>query len=173
MLAVAGVIVAALLVGSGHHRNPGTTGAGTGATPIPIATVKVVVFPPMHSPDNPGEAVNTHDGNPNTAWSSDRYFSRNFGGLGGEGLAVQLSGAQVLHTLTVTSPTQGWAARTYVADQAGTDALSQWGSPTTTKTNISGSTTFSLGGQKGSWVLLWLTDTGPSEMVSINELAVS
>lgn len=51
--------------------------------------------------------------------------------------------------------------------------VSAWGAPTDTKTAINGSTTFTLGGHKGQWVLLWLTNLGPTFQTRINELSVS
>ncbi len=170
-VAVAGVIVAALLVGSGHGHNVGGTGTGK-LSPIGISQVSVWIVPPQHSPDNPGEVKATFDGNPATSWSTDHYASSNFGGYGGEGLAIQLKGNYQLHTLAVTSPTRGWAATTYVSDAKGTTRAS-WGAATDTKSNIGGSTTFTLAGRSGSWVLLWLTNTGPGLTVSVSELRVS
>ena len=54
--------------------------------------------------------------------------------------------------------------------------VSAWGQPTDTKTGISGSATFDLAGQKGQFVLLWLThlsSSGPPFQVTINEISVS
>lgn len=170
-VAVAGVIVAALLVGNGHSRTPGGSGGGTSAI-VPIATVQVWIIPPQHKPDNVTEVSKTHDGNPSTVWSTVRYTTPNFGGYGGEGLAIQVQGTHVLHELTVTSPTHGWAASTYVGDQEGANNLASWGSQIDSKSDIQGNTTFSLGDRRGSWVLLWLTNTGPSLVASVAELQV-
>lgn len=173
-LAVAGLVVAALLLtGGGHHRTTGvSSGPSASSVPISIATVKVWVVPPQHSPDNPGEVKYTYDGNPNTYWSTDRYATSNFGGYGGEGLAIEVNGTRALHQLHVTSISQGWAASTYVA-QADEPTLAAWGQPTAQKSDIPGSTTFDLGGRQGRWVMLWMTNTGPRLSLDINELSVS
>ena len=159
------MIVAGLLLdGSRHHDGP--------AAPVTIAGVSVWIVPPQRHADNPSEVGNTYDGNPRTYWSTVKYFGRNFGGYGGEGLAVHLSGVQPLHHMAVTSFTTGWAASTYVS-ASDAPTLAGWGVPTAQQSNVDGSTTFDLGGRAGSWVLLWMTDTGPTLTLEINELHVS
>ena len=170
-LAIAGVVVAGLLVAGGHGgRRPGPAGAASAA--LKISGVSVWIIPPQKHPDNPQETKYTYDGNDRTSWQTARYYGRDFAGYGGEGLAIHLGGTQPLHRLSVTSPTQGWAASTYVANGYGTN-LAAWGPATATQTNIAGSTTFDLQDRSGSWVLLWMTDTGPALTLSINELQVT
>ena len=51
------------------------------------------------------------DGQPSTAWHTETYASRDFGGAkAGVGLAITLDDATRLDQLHVSSPTQGWAA---------------------------------------------------------------
>jgi tRNA A-37 threonylcarbamoyl transferase component Bud32 len=170
-LAIAGVVVAGMLVVGGHgggHPNS----AGASGTTVTISDVSVWIVPPQKHADNPQDVKYTYDGNDRTAWQTSRYYGRDFAGYGGEGLAIHLVGTQPLQRLSVTSPTQGWAASTYVAGADGAD-LAAWGPLTATHTDIAGSTTFDLGNRSGSWVLLWMTDTGPALTLSISELQVT
>lgn len=149
--------------------------AGT-ATPITISAVQVWMNVNGHTLDNPDETSRTFDGNPATFWSTDQYTTANFGGYySGEGLAIHLDGSHTLHSLTVTTPTNGWAAQTYVSSSMPSfgQSVSSWGSPTDSKSNVSGSTTFDLKGRSGSWVLFWLTNLGPNFVAQVNEFKVS
>ena len=131
-----------------------------------------------HTPDNPGQTGAVIDGQASTMWQTDTYSGPHaavFGGLySGEGLAIHLTGTQALHRLVVQSPTEGWAASTYVAGSqpAVGSPVSAWGTPTATQPDIHGDATFSLGGRKGAWVLLWLTDLGPAARAAIAEVTV-
>jgi tRNA A-37 threonylcarbamoyl transferase component Bud32 len=177
-LVVAGALVAAglLLTGSGR-RVIGSRGGTTvpAGPPVQIASVQEYLPVTGHQFDNPSRLSLTFDGNPATFWSTDQYHSPTFGNLyPGIGLVIQLSGASALHTLTVTSDTVGWSASTYVSKTtvATGQAVSSWGAPTASKTGISGSTSFSLGGHTGQFVLLWITNLGPADFAHVAELSV-
>jgi hypothetical protein len=71
----------------------------------------------------------------------------------------------------VTSSTVGWSAEIYVANAVpDPPALAPWGPLVASKQDINGSTTFDLNGQRGSDILLWITDLGPSNQVSVAEV---
>jgi putative peptidoglycan lipid II flippase len=114
------------------------------------------------------------DGDPTTAWQTDRYFGPRFANLRhGLGLALTLGANQAVHTLTVTSSTSNWSAEVYVADAVPEPpALAPWGAPVDSKANINGSTTFDLHNRSGRSVLLWITDLGTTFQASIAEVAV-
>jgi hypothetical protein len=169
-LALAGLVVAGLLL-TGHRPSRSSGSPVDSSVPLAISAVHVWIVPPMHTPDFPDLVRNTYDGNPSTAWHTVWYTTPAFGGLGGEGLAIHLSSSDALHQLQVTSPTQGWAASTYVASQD-RSTLAGWGQPTSVHSDIAGSATFDLGGRRGSWILLWMTNTGPAHEVYVDELAV-
>jgi hypothetical protein len=178
-LVVAGAIVAAVLLTGGGRPAAGPAAA----TGPPAAGHRVIAVSPFmvngRPPDNANQLANTFDGNPATLWETDQYRTATFGNLyPGMGLAIQLSGSATLHHLRVTSPTADWAARTYVATSpvASGQPVDAWGQPTDTQTGITGSATFTLGGRRGQWVLLWLTHLGPAGalfQLSIDELTVS
>jgi hypothetical protein len=177
-LVVAGCVVGAVLLGSGGRPTlrTGTGGGGAAATATPLTITSVGVWMMNdRSPDNPDQTGLTFDGNTATEWTTDQYKTPTFGGLySGMGLAVHLDGSHTLHQLTVDSSTQGWAAQTYVSASAPASgqAVAAWGQPTDARTGIDGSTTFTLGGTTGEWVLLWLTNLGPADQANVQELSV-
>jgi hypothetical protein len=198
-LVVAGCVVAAVLLGSGGRPTLGTGTGGATATDTPLAITSVGVWMMNNrSPDNPDQTGLTFDGNTATAWTTDQYWSvvqavavlpskvrpvwttdqyktPTFSGLySGMGLAIHLDGSHTLHQLTVDSSTQGWSAQTYVSASEPTSgqAVTAWGQPTDARTGIDGSTTFTLGGTTGEWVLLWLTNLGPADQGDVQELSV-
>jgi hypothetical protein len=175
-LVLAGAVVAGVLFEAHRgHRTP-SPGAGSSEQAAVVRIAGVAPFMIRGTPDDPQGLPNTFDGNPATYWHTDQYHSATFSNLyPGLGLAVHLSGSATLHRLTVTSSTVGWAAQTYTSTTSvpSGQPVTAWGQPTDTRTDIDGSTTFTLGGRHGDWVLLWLTNLGPSFQTRINELAVS
>jgi hypothetical protein len=183
---VAGLVVLALVVvvvvlaqpkrpSATSGPGPGTvTGTGTGSAGSPIHIQAVSVFHTERNADSAATVGNAIDGNPATAWTTDHYFTRFFGGLHhGLGLAMVLDSRQALHTLSVLSPTVGWSAEVYVADSVpDPPALAPWGPPVAARQGGSGTTTFDLGGRRGGAILFWLTDLGPGAQTSIDELSL-
>jgi hypothetical protein len=182
LLLVAVAAVAAVVLGGSHHHpasaggsDPGSTPSTSGRSPVSISAVSVYMVN-ARPPDNAAETPLVFDGNPATSWSTDRYRNPQFGNLyPGIGLSVQLGGQKNLDTLTVTSPSSGWSASVYVSATpvSGGQAVSAWGSPTDSRSGISaGRTTFSLGGHKGGYVLLFITNLGPADICQISEISV-
>lgn len=179
-LSLAAVVVLVLLLDS-PQAPPPRTGHGSAVGSAAARIVHVGVFMDnFRAPDNPSETALTFDGNPHGAWSTDLYTTAKFGGLySGEGLAIELARPTTLHRLVVASPTDGWSARTYVSstDPPTGSPVSAWGSPTDQLGGIVGGASFSLGGRRGNWVLLWLTRLGPTAggqfAASIGDLRIS
>jgi eukaryotic-like serine/threonine-protein kinase len=176
-LVVAGAVVAGVLLNTRHHGEPATQPQGSGQPVRGTHQItSVALFMVRGTPDDPQDLPLTFDGNPATYWHTDLYRNATFSNLyPGLGLAIHLSAAATLLRLTVTSPTTGWAAQTYTsaAPVASGQPVSAWGAPTDSRTAINGSASFTLGGRRGQWVLLWLTNLGPSFQTRINELSVS
>ncbi len=176
-LALIGVLVAAglLAAGGGHSGGGSQPSPGTAATKIALVSVFMANSRP---PDNPADTVFTFDGNPSTYWSTDQYHTATFSGLyPGIGLDIELAAGTTVHDLTVTSPTSGWTAQTYVSTTpiASGQAVTAWGRPTDTKSLIPGNVVFSLGNHRDvQYVLLWITNLGPPpHQVQVAELRVS
>ena len=174
LVLAAAVIVAALVLG----RGPDGDTAGTGDQPGgKVRIVSASAFDPQgDGSENAREVAFAFDGQPSTAWHTERYHSRPFGGLRGKtgvGLVLRLDSVRALERLQVTSSTDDWAAQVYVAREA-QRVLDAWGEPLDSKSNIDGaSATFDLKGRRGGAVLLWITDTGTSNRAQVAELSVS
>jgi eukaryotic-like serine/threonine-protein kinase len=176
-LILVGAIFAAVLVFSTSGSSPPSTSptTPTHTTAANISSVNVFMNN-TRPPDNPAEAKLTIDGNPATSWSTDKYPNATFGNLySGIGLALVLAQPAKLHTLTVTSPSTGWAAEVFVSSTpvASGQPLSSWGQPVVPQTNVAGSTRFDLGSRRGQYVLFWLTNLGPAHQTIIQELAAT
>ena len=71
----------------------------------------------------------------------------------------------------MSSPTHGWAAQVYVANQR-SSALPGWGQPVDTQQDIDGNAVFKLHGRSGAAVLLWITDLGTDAKTEVDEISV-
>lgn len=175
-LLLIGALVAGVLYASSKHKSASSHGhpAGTSAAAVHIASVSVYMVG-GRAPDNPGSVVYTYDGNPSTSWSTDHYSNSTFGNLyPGVGLSIQLTSSSKLSQLDVTSSTVGWAASVYVSASAISTGqpVSAWGNPVDSKSSISGNATFSLGHKTGRYVLLFITNLGPADAATVNELTI-
>jgi eukaryotic-like serine/threonine-protein kinase len=177
-LILIGAIFAAVLLFSSPGSSPhgsSTTAPPAHTTPVGISSVNVYMNNDR-PPDNPAAAKLTIDGNPATYWSTDRYPNSTFGNLyPGIGLSMVLADPAPLHTLTVTSPSTGWAAEVFVSSVpvASGQPLSAWGQPIGSQTDVAGNTKFDLGDHRGKYVLFWLTNLGPAHQTVISELSVA
>lgn len=185
---VAGCLVAAALVYPGQfsyspHSHAGSHVAGGGSgggassgagseAPVKVMAVSEVVTGGNLPNDNVNELQNMISSDPSTYWQSEVYTSSDFGGYGGFGLALHLEGPHVLHQLVVKTPMQGWSAEVFVSDHLA--AWGGWGKPVSGEdSSIFGDHTFILRGAKGSWVLLWMLNPGPSNQATVDKLTVT
>jgi hypothetical protein len=176
-LVLAGAVVAGVLLNARHPRGPATQAPGSGQVGGASRQIaSVTLFMLRGTPDDPQDLPLTFDGNPATYWHTDLYRNATFSNLyPGIGLAIHLSSTVTLRQLRVTSTSTGWAAQTYTSSKpvASGQPVSAWGAPTDTQSAINGSVTFTLGGRRGQWVLLWITNLGPAFQTRINELSVT
>jgi serine/threonine-protein kinase len=159
-LGVIGVLVGRTEVGRGlfdavGDRRPGGSAEG------PVSITSAASFDPQGSGgEHDPELPLLLDDDPESAWTTEEYRSRDLGGLkDGVGVILTLAEVTELNQLRVDSPTQGWAASVYVAGAPAAD-LAGWGDPVATEEGINGGVTFDLGGATGGAVLLWITDLG-------------
>ncbi len=170
LFVIALVAIAVLLQGDDGDGVPQQTAGADAEVPITLDSVRS--FDPEGPTDEENEALvgRAHDGNVKTAWRSDRYNSRPFGGLkAGVGLILRLAEPRALDHLEVRSSSSGWAASVYVAERGG-DRLDDWGSPVATRKGIDGDAGFDLLGRNGGAVLLWITDPGTQRRIEIAEV---
>ncbi len=141
----------------------------------PVVPALVRSFDPQGSDHSENErAVGLAvDGDPATSWSTERYNTRDFGGLkDGVGLWLQLPERTRVRGLRVSSPTTGWSARVYLADRPGS-RLADWGRPAADQQDLDGTAEFDLGGGADAQVvLLWITRLGDDRRVEVAEITV-
>jgi hypothetical protein len=128
----------------------------------PVELVAATAFDPMGTGgENDDQAGLAIDGDPATAWPTERYDTRLLGGLkDGVGIHAELGDRVDLDEVVVESPSAGWAAFVFVADQPGA-TLADWGEPVGAVTGAEpGSTAIELADAEGRHVLLWITDLG-------------
>jgi tRNA A-37 threonylcarbamoyl transferase component Bud32 len=170
ILLVLGAVIVGRVVGSlGGH--------GSGATTTSTASRAPLSFTASHSFDPKGDGKENEeatgramDGNAATVWSTSTYNSRKFGNLKpGVGLVLTLDSSRPLADLQVDSPSSGWAASVYLSD-SDPSTLEDWGQPVASGASTPGTTHFDLHGNSASHVLLWFTDLGAANKVSVSEV---
>jgi hypothetical protein len=169
--AAAGIALAAML---GRGGDGGGAGGDTATEGQAVTIASATSF----DPDGPDKAENEdripllRDGRQDTVWGTDRYRARTFGTKPGVGVELRLDRTHRLGRLRIESPTQGWAARVYVADAPGA-TLRDWGTAVDEAENIAGGTTFDLQDRQGGAVLIWITDTGTTHKAEIAEVQLT
>jgi serine/threonine-protein kinase len=119
------------------------------------------------------EAGYVFDGDASTSWSSERYNSPDWGGLGkpGVGIILELESAADLRALEFDTPESGWQAEVYVADEVHT-GLEEWGDPVAGfEQNGSGTARAEFEADGGA-VLLWFTRAGDGGLVAVDEVRI-
>ena len=170
-LAATSVLVGAMiLAGDGDRGGPGRGGDGE---PVPIAEVRSFDPEGRDRSENEREAPRAADGDPATAWESDRYNTRAFGDLkDGVGLVFRLQNPAELQKLDVVATADDWAASVYVGDALHGE-LPAWGEPVDTADALGDTASFDLGGTEGTAVLLWITDPGSENRAGIAEVTIT
>jgi serine/threonine protein kinase len=127
-----------------------------------ISLVAATAFdpPPGSGSEHDELTLNAIDGNPTTAWNTESYANRSFGGLkDGVGLIVETIDVGPITTIDVMSPSQGWSLEIYAAARPAAD-LAGWGEPLAGASAVAGNAQFDLGGISAGAVLVWITDLG-------------
>jgi eukaryotic-like serine/threonine-protein kinase len=177
VLVAVGLGVAGLLLGRGSPLLDdvrGALGGTSGARADQELTIAgAQAFDPFGDlRENDEAAANVHDDDTGTAWTTENYNDRDIAsfkelpprqappGQGGVGLILTLEEPGTLDRIEVTSPSDGWRARLFVAD-APHDDYAAWGEPVFTSTPIEpGTSSLDLKGTEGAAVLIWIIDRG-------------
>ncbi len=164
-LAAAGAALAAvLLLGGAGHRGVLGGGGSPGAV-VPLHGLS------GYDPQGDGSEHNelaglATDGKPSTAWTTDRYFSQEFGNLkSGVGLMLNAGRAVKLATVTVMTPTPGFTAQ--IRD--GSSSSGSFSPDSSTKT-VDGTTTFTLNSATAQYYVVWITELPPGNRAEISEV---
>ncbi len=164
------LVITQAVVPSSQQGTPSSTGAPAQAGPVKPSSV--AVFNVAGDPDSQNKATLATDGDPNTAWRTDRYVS-NFPALKpGIGLMLTFAQPVKLAQVTITSPSEGTVVeiRTAATDN-----------PELSQTQVVGNATLGKGETQvpvkmtapGQRVIVWLTkltDGGRFYSAQINEL---
>jgi hypothetical protein len=120
----AGRSLGTLAAPDGPAARPGTAVPATApdpgaSSPVDLSGVRVRDFDPAgDGRERPGEVANAHDGDPSTAWETERYDSVDFGGLKpGVGLLVDLGARTDVRRVELGLTRAGVSAELRAADE--------------------------------------------------------
>ena len=150
-------------------RKPGLAAPVGGALAEPKALPATSFDPEGDQEENPATVGYVADGDPSTAWKSDRYNDNFPKFKSGVGVYLDLGKARKVRGVKVAA-TAGYAAQIFVADRPSPD-LAGWGKPR----SAGGTGTFTVGGPQGRYVLVWFTSLPPTEggyKVEVSEITV-
>ncbi len=154
------------------------TGRQTAAE-APVIPVKAVVFSPGGSPDNPQDVGKTIDGDPATAWSTDRYYDADpFPKFKqGLGILIQLPKPTVLTSLTIDLKSTGTVAQIRSAANENPKALADTTELSAPTALQPGSNRIQLSTQTPvTTVLVWISTLGTTDgnnRTEISEITLS
>ncbi len=138
--------------------------AGRVAVPVDLTGVSVRDFDPDgDGQERPGSVANAHDGDPTTAWETERYDSADFGGLkDGVGLLVDLGAPTDVRRVELGLTRPGVTAELRAADEPATDASSF---PVLARARADDDRLALVppDGTTGRYLLLWLTGLAPDD----------
>jgi len=186
------LIVALALVAAARHAQRGTgVGSGVvarpGLSPVVLGQNSAYTYNPFGTgPENRSEIGNVVDGDPNTTWSTEQYYDGTLKKPAGVGVGVYLDAAPGVfgRALEIQTPTPGFAAQVYVANQI--ELSLPYGSPTPLTARgwqgPVGQSAFvhdreriqlNPGAQRFRYYLLWITTLPPNmESAAITELTL-
>jgi predicted small secreted protein len=121
--ALLAAVVAVVLYLAAHNTHRGTgvplgVGASSGLIPVPLGQTAAHGYNPFGTgPENRDSIQNVVDSDPNTSWSTERYYEGNLkksGGVG-TGLYLDASPGVLAKAIQVRTSTPGFAVQVYGA----------------------------------------------------------
>jgi hypothetical protein len=174
------LVAVALLAGAAAAllASDDSKGGGGGGAPAPAdvpLTVTADAFDPFGNPpgeENNDDAADAVDGDPTTAWSTERY--QNFAEKPGVGLVLDLGRELAVSSVTVDAAPPGWTGRVYTSAQptSSLPSLADWGEAVANADHVAGAShTLPFTAVRARSVLVWFTslpagDGGQSLQVS-------
>lgn len=162
MVLAAGAVAILIAALAGEEKR----GRAEGATPVKAATADDFDPPPGDLEEHGEEVGSAVDGDPTgTAWSTETYQTEDLG-KPGVGLWVDAGGPVVAEALEVRSATEGWDAKVYgrVDEPLSTDALSDWGTPIGSATDVGKDEAIPLRTDAElQYFLIWITRPADAE----------
>jgi serine/threonine-protein kinase len=182
-LAVAGLLLQRAAGGDDEDGGDGggtsdTTSGEAAAPSEQVALEQTFSFDPQgdggESP-NDAERNLAIDGDPGTAWETERYNTPDFGRLkAGVGLIATLSQPGQVRAVEIDSPSGGgWTADIYIGNDSGDGGLEAWGEPVASIQSgpDGGTITSDTFDREGDAVLVWITFLGEGNPQNRVELA--
>ncbi len=171
-LAAAGVAYLATRTEKGAGTPPATRSGGLSAVSLPSSAADD--YDPQGDRTESADATqNAIDGNRTTNWDTESYET-DFQSLGkdGVGLYVDAGSAISARRLDLTTPTPGFTASLYAANDVPED-ISGW-EKVSRDTRVAETERIDMdeGSQKFRYYLLWITDLGEEEKAEIQELTL-
>jgi serine/threonine-protein kinase len=176
---IAVVVVVLILVLGGAASERATPGTGNTRAPAPaglqhvsLASDSVHVFDPPPGDGNEHDDLlgDVVDRDPNTDWTTDTYYSGDFG-KPGVGIYVDAAPGVKAREMRISTPTPGWEGAVYGLSSAPASDIAGWGKPLATISNAQGTTNVKLPGTNNRYYLLWITKLPPSaKKVQISEI---
>jgi serine/threonine-protein kinase len=189
-LLVAIVALTLIIIAGNAHRGAGVPSgitAHAGLEPVQLAQNAAHDYNPFGTgPENRDLIDNLVDGDPNTTWSTEQYYSGTLHKAGGVGLGVYLDAAPkvLAKALEIQTPTPGFAVQIYVADHielglpygSSTPLTARgWQGPVGTSAYVHSGERIplTLSGKPHRYYLVWLTTLPPQmESATLAELTL-
>lgn len=131
--------------------------------------------PPGEHDELAGQAI---DGNPATAWVTERYADRDLGAKSGVGLVLTLDEVSDIEAVTIaTEGGAGWAVQIHVATGvtvASAGGIADFGDPRGGGTGLDEEADLAVDG-RGDTIVLWFTDLGAGNLpirLTVSEVTV-
>ena len=141
-----------------------TTTTTTSTVPPFVGGVRARAFDPLGDGDEHGDiAGRALDDDPETFWYTERYVTRDLGGLKeGVGIVVEFEDPVDAEGLRIAANNEGWAARVY-AGGADAASLDDWGAPLGAFESLGTDATLRFDRTTTSAILVWITDLGDGD----------
>ena len=174
---VAWVVVFLLLLGAAGLGAYLLTRAGSssGVAAAPPRIASATDFNPLgDGPENPQLVNDAIDNNPQTAWSTEIYATRNFGNAkAGSGIYVTLVSPATVHGVTVDTYQSQWNGAIYTSGDPAPGSLGAWGRSRVARSNLGTHTRFTLPlARSARAVRVWITYLPPGGRLDIAEIHV-
>lgn len=166
-LGVAAAVVA--IWGDDETRSPATestptAGPGGQAAAPPLLDIAAASD---HDPlgdgrEHPDEVADAHDGDPDSAWTSEGYDSADLGGIKpGVGIWFDLGDTHAVAEVQLELGPGGTALEIYAATEPDEDGIDGWGDPVATVDDVEGDARIEVNGVEGRYWLVWVTSVPP------------
>jgi eukaryotic-like serine/threonine-protein kinase len=190
-LLVAIVAIAIAALARQAHRGTGTSGnvgAQAGHEAVQLSQTAAHGYNPFGTgPENHDTVENTVDNDPNTTWSTERYYDGTLRKAGGTGLGIYLDAAPGVHATAVAiqTKTPGFAVQIYAAEHINQQlgygnstplTARGWQGPVGSSSFVHNGEHVQLDlplGQRRRYYLVWITTLPPKgESASITDLTL-